>query len=84
MIMSSGNNSNNFFKCFLYDKQKKFELFEAKKKSYHEYTQSRYSKTLEIDLVESTIKIQLITFINSNGNIKVNLHFSAASYLIKS
>lgn len=52
--------------------------------SYHEYTQSRYSKTLEIDLVESTIKIQLITFINSNGNIKVNLHFSAASYLIKS
>lgn len=32
MIMSSGNNSNNFFKCFLYDKQKKFELFEAKKK----------------------------------------------------
>lgn len=41
-------------------------------------------KTLGIDLVESTIKIQLITFINSNGNIKVNLHFSAASYLIKS
>lgn len=55
-----------------------------KKMSYHEYTQSRYSKTLGIDLVESTIKIQLITLINSNGNIKVNLHFSAASYLIKS